>query len=424
MRGNPGGAHARRITMRRSRLVPLVAGMLAVVTIAACGSGASKQATAPPAPAKLVLDAGAGDEARAALYPVRPLRYVLDGTLADLGADAPVYRLAGHAVTEADVARVADVLGMHATPTRTEWGFEVRDGDALLNVETTGGTTWVDYSSVGNPGVAGGGSSGSSGVPDPPVADDVPLPPTTIAPPVDLPSDDAAARIAQQLLDDVGVLDGQQWAHDVSDTSNDGIAVSCAADTPCPPPPDPVISARNVSYELVLDGAQLPDVGWNVTVGSHGAVQALSGTWAKPEPAGTYPLRSTADVFADLQHDRAQYVGPQPLAAGVAEIARDDTGGTGAQPDPVTQPDVHVTGVSAGRARWDGTDGGQPAVYILPTYRFRAQVPGQPSYDVELLALDPAGFTIAAPAAPGPAPETPRPAPGPVPDTPEPAAAG
>jgi hypothetical protein len=382
--------------------------MLAIVTIAACGSGASKQAAAPPAPAKLVLHAGAADQARAALYPVRPLRYVLDGALADLGTDAPVYRLAGHAVTEADVARVAGVLGMHAAPTRTEWGFEVRDGDALLNVETTGGTTWVDYSSVGNPGVAGGGSSGSSGAPDTPVADDVPLPSPTIPPPVDLPSDDAATRIAQQLLDDLGVLDGQQWAHDVSDTSSVGVAVACATDTPCPPPPDPVISERTVDYALVLDGVRLPDVGWNVTVGSHGTVEAVSGTWAKPERAGTYALRTTADVFADLQHDRAQHVGPQPLAAsaaGAPDIARDDA--TGAGPDPVTPQDAHITGVSAGRARWDGSDGGQPAVYILPTYLFHAQVPGQPSYDVELLALDPEGFTIAA-SAPIPTPEQTR----------------
>ena len=113
-------------------------------------------------------------------------------------------------------------------------------------------------------------------------------------------------------------------------------------------------------------------------------------------------------MFADLQQDRAQHVGPQPLAASAAaapEIARDDA--TGAGPDPVTPQDVDITGVSAGRARWDGTDGGQRAVYILPTYRFQAQVADQPSYDVELLALDPAGFTIAAPAS-TPIPERPR----------------
>jgi len=430
--------------VRSSRLVPLLASTLAVVTIAGCGSSAAKQAAAPPMRPKLALDRAAGDEARAALYPVRPVRYVLDGPLADLGADAPVYRLAGHAVTEADVARIADVLGLHAAPTRTEWGYEVRDGDALLNVETNGGTTWVDYSSAGNAGASVGGSPGAAGgavetpaTGEPPVPPPTPLP--TTPPPVDVPSADDAARIAQQLLDDLGVLDGQQWTHDVSDTSTDGIGVSCAADTPCPPTPEPVISERSVSYALVLDGAPLADVGWNVTVGGRGAVEAVSGTWAKPEPAGTYPLRSTADVFADLQHDRAQYVGPQPLA-GAAEIAPDrihirgDSGvqqtpksrlmrigrllsDTGAAPDPATEQVVHITGVSAGRARWDGADGGQPAVYILPTYRFHAQVEGQPSYDVELLALDPAGFTIAAlapPPAPGPEP-APAPAPEPAP---------
>src|SRR5205823_11292110 len=89
----PGGAPARRTIMRRSGLVPLLASILAVVTIAACASSASRQAAAPPEPAKLALAPGPGDEARAALYPVRPVRYLLDGMLAHLGAEAPVYRL-------------------------------------------------------------------------------------------------------------------------------------------------------------------------------------------------------------------------------------------------------------------------------------------------------------------------------------------
>jgi hypothetical protein len=150
--------------------------MLAVVTIAACGSSAAKPAAAPPTRPKLALNRAAGDEARAALYPVRPVRYVLDGPLADLGADAPVYRLVGHAVTEADVARIAGLLGMHAAPTRTEWGYEVRDGDALLNVETNGGATWVDYSSAGNAGASVGGSPGAAtSPPDTPDTRDTPV---------------------------------------------------------------------------------------------------------------------------------------------------------------------------------------------------------------------------------------------------------
>jgi hypothetical protein len=415
--------------MHRSRLSPLAA-VAAVAVLASCGSSAAKPAAAPPARPKLALNQATGDEARAALYPVRPVHYVLDGTLADLGGDAPVYRLVGHVVTQSDVARIADVLGVHAAPTRTDWGYEVRDGDALLSVETNGGTTWLDYSSAGNAGVAVGGSIGSSGSggaavppdapknPDAPVGEEPPTPLPTTPPPVDLPSADDATRIAQRLLDDLGVLDGQQWAHDVSDTSTAGVAVSCAPGTPCPPTPDPVISERTVNYALRLDGAELPDVGWNVTVGSHAAVEAVSGTWATPEQVGTYPLRSTADVFADLQQGRAQFVGAQALAAGAAETARDDGGATaqgadtGAEPDAVIAQDVTITGVSGGRARWDGTADGQPAVYIVPTYRFDAHVSGQPSYDVELLALDPAGFSIAAPA-PAPTPEpvaTPEPA--------------
>jgi len=57
----------RRENVRSSRLVPLLASTLAVVTIAGCGSSAAKQAAAPPTRPKLALNRAAGDEARAAL---------------------------------------------------------------------------------------------------------------------------------------------------------------------------------------------------------------------------------------------------------------------------------------------------------------------------------------------------------------------
>jgi hypothetical protein len=411
--------------VRRSRLtISTVAGLVALGltgTLAACGSSASKPASAPPAthPARLSLAAG-GDEAKSALYPQVPTRYVLDGTLADLGTTAPVRRLVGHDVSEADVARIAAVLGLHAAPTRTDWGYEVRDGDALLMVETGSGATWIDYSSAGNAGAGvSGGSDGSTGSgssepssgavdvepskpavvppdapggPDAPVSNEPSVPVPTIPPPVDVPSPDDAVQIAQSLLDDLGVLDAQDYAHDVTDTST-GVAVACASDFPCPEPRPAPVSERTVTFDLLVDGTRVPGVGWNVTVGSHRKVESVSGTWARPEAAGTYALRSTGAVFDDLQNGRARYIGVQPLAASGA--AEDNTADA-TEPGPITPNEVTITGVTLGIARWDGSDAGQPVVYLVPTYRFHTGT-GDSAYDIEVLALDPAGFTIAAP---------------------------
>jgi hypothetical protein len=411
--------------VRRTRLSIIVAFGL-TATLVACGSSGGRPAAAPPAtnPVRLSL-VTAGDEAKAALYPQPPPRYVLDGDLADLGATAPVRRLVGHAVSEADVARIAAALGLHAAPTRTDWGYEVRDGDALLNVETVSGATWIDYSSTGNAGgdASGGSSAGSSGsgssepskgardvppdAPDSPVADEPPAPPVpvpTVPPPVDVPNDDDAVQIAQSVLDDLGVLDDQQWAHDVTGTSTD-IAVACASDAPCPEPAPAPVYRRIVTFDLVIDGIRVPGVEWNVDVGSHGTVEALSGTWARPEPAGTYSLRSTNAVFDDLQNGRAQYVGVQPLAASSGGEERSDADaiepGVIAEPRTVDPPETRISGVTLGIARWDGTDGDRPVVYLVPTYRFRAgrfdAGRGDTRYDIELLALAPTGFTIAEP---------------------------
>jgi hypothetical protein len=422
--------------VRRTRLrISTVSGIIALgltATLAACGSSAGKTATSPPPnPVRLSL-VTAGDEAKAALYPQQQPRYVLAGDLADLGASAPVRLLVGHAVSEADVARIASTLGLHAAPTRTDWGYEVRDGDALLNVSTGSGATWIDYSSAGNagggsiggesPGSAGSGSSapstGADDVAPPkpapdapdvgdgldtPVGDEPIAPLPTVPPPVDVPSADDAVQIAQSLLDDLGVLDDQQWAHDVTDTSTD-VAVACASDEPCPEPAPGPVTQRTVTFDLVVDGTRVPGVGWNVTVGSHRKVEALSGTWARPELAGTYALRSTNAVFDDLQNGRARYIGVQPLAANAAaERAAADAiePGVVAEPLPVDAPETRISGVALGIARWDGTDGGRPVVYLVPTYRFHANGfpagSGDTSYDIEVLALDPAAFTIVEP---------------------------
>ena len=73
-------------------------------------------------------------------------------------------------------------------------------------------------------------------------------------------------------------------------------------------------------------------------------------------------------------------------------------------PDSVPAVDVHITGVSLGIARADGIANGKAVAYLVPTYRFHAKVAGGEPYDIEVIALDPASFTIAPPAVPVPQP--------------------
>jgi len=399
--------------VRKSRTIVLALLAVGAITLGACGTTTSHGSS--PAPRKLSLLEESGKSAGPALYPQQPTRYVLDGPLTNLGPEAPVLKLISHDVTTAELGTMSSALGMHATPVRTDTGWELRDGEALLTV-TTSGVTSVDYTSTGgtgsSPGSVGSGSAGAAGsatsgpgnpstgvsAPAPPVvppatssSTTLPLetvPSTTVPAPVDVPRADDAMNMAQALLDGLGVLNGQQWSHDVSDVG--GIAVSCAPGVECSSTPSPV-TARTVTYDLVVNGVQVPSVSWSVTIGEHRRVESVSGTWAQPASVGTYALRSTQNVFNDLQGGHAQYVGPQPLAATASPDA------TTVTTNPSQTIEVHITGVALGLARWEGLDHSQTVVYLVPTYRFHAQVKGGSPYDIELLALDPASFSIVAP---------------------------
>ena len=163
--------------MRRHRLIVSSSIVLIALVGGACGtSRPSGRSSTPTTTAKLRLagtgrsaapsaDASAGSTA---IYRVGPTRYVLDGTLADLGTSAPVLRLDAHPVTEADVQRFADALGLTGSPVRTPGGWEVRSADALLTVDTANGAPQISFSrgvpnSVDGSTGSGSSSSGSSG---------------------------------------------------------------------------------------------------------------------------------------------------------------------------------------------------------------------------------------------------------------------
>jgi len=396
----------------RSSLIAVPAALVLAATLSGCGS-TKAQVSGPPTttskPAKLALAADSATAATGsangavaagpepAIYPkMAPPTFTLVGSLADLGTTAPVRMLAGHDVTAADIARIADALGMHGTAAASKLGYELRDGDATLTVDTTGSVTVVDYSNIAGGASVGGSSGDASGastgpsvgpstgvatapptdlplpVPQPapepkPVPEPLPMP--TIPPPVDVPSADGAVGIAQALLDNFGVLDGQQWSHEVEDPN--AAVSSCAPDADCPAPVASPVYSRTVTFQLLEGDAPVPGVSWSVTIGSHGHVDYLNGTWAQAQGATDYPLQTTAKVFEDMKNGTAQYVNGSP-------------GG-----------EVRVTGVKLGVARWDGTEDAKAVAYLVPTYRFQiAGIDGASSY-AEVLALDPASFKVA-----------------------------
>lgn len=464
---------------------------LVVLVAGGCGSAGSKDAasTRPSRQPLLSLTKADGQkaaaDASALLYPARPTTYVLDGTLPDLGAQAPVYRWTARAASIEDVTQLADALGIDAAATTTADGFQASDGTATLTVTVAYGTTQVSYFlgggdvTGGSTGSAGGSASSSDGVaadgsggvsngsggtgvaPEQP--SDQPLPtdppdtkvtlPPTLTPPVDVPSAEDAETIARALLDRAGVLAGQQWESEVN--ASGGIAVSCAVNEPCTSVPEQV-TARDVTFHLAIDGVRVEGVGWTVTVGERSRIQSVYGEWGSAVVLGNYDLRSTADAFEALKRGDGYFGGPEPLARDVpvkAQDAREPAAVDGptvdeptvidpappvgeppvsdppetVPPETIPPPDpivVHVTGVSLGIARWTAVDGNQNVVDLVPTYVFHTSGADGPSSDITQLALDPAVIDFAKPIVdPTPVPEPGKPTPEPLP-APDPRSSG
>jgi hypothetical protein len=401
--------------MHRERLVRISSAVIAVLVAGACGSatesGHTSTATRSPigklalAPAPLTA-APSARNAEPAIFPGRPTKYVLDTRLADLGASAAVWRMRAHPVNATDVQRFATVLGLVGTPVQTSAGWEMQGTSAMLSFAVTDANATVSYA-FGAPNAVGGsvGSVGSVGAP-------TSTTPTVAAPPaqpVDVPNAADATSMARGLLDRLGVLAGHEWSTVANDSG--GVAVACPVGMPCPTVP-PEVSARTVTFSLMLNGTRVDGVDWSITIGRHRRIESVNGEWAAPANIGSYPLRSTAAVFADLQHGTAKYAGPQPMmavsgapAVGAPTIVTTPPSGT------LPTVAVHVTGVSLGLTRWDAYDNGHPFVDLVPTYRFHARIDGGASYDIEVLALEPGAVAFTNPLpTPKPLPAQPAPA--------------
>jgi hypothetical protein len=397
--------------------IVVLAGVVGGVIVA----GGGKDHAAP----RLVLAPGGRTPGKAldssALAPIglRPYRYRLGGSLPDLGSDAPVARLEAPTVDDARIAAIAAAFGVHGEVQRTAGsGHTVTDGSARLSIDPTPGGWTVSFSGSALVGVGpgavppsgGAGTSAGGSAPNPSrgVPPDVTLvlpPPTTPAPPVDLPNDAEAERIARALLDRIGV--GGDWAVTV-DTTSVGTGVACSPE-PCARPPETLPTARSVTLSPRFEGVTIAGLSWQVELGARGRVESAWGTLTQLRTLGRYPLQSVASVFADLVAGRG--IDPQPIA--LAEVAPG-----GAQPFHEIAPvDVTIDRVTLGYAVMPASDRGSAVVDVVPTYEFSGKTANGDAVSRSLVAVEASVTTPST--VPGPKPTGPG-ATGPPRGTPEP----
>ncbi|WP_434099503.1 hypothetical protein [Streptomyces sviceus] len=274
-----GEAGARRPARHRSPVaiaavaaaVLLVGGGGAYLAAGASGgsgddttTGASGDGTPPP----LALDGyGAGGGGGNGIAPGEPnpygVTYRVDGSLPDGPDSAPVYRTQGQ-VTEDDVARLAEALGVDGTPVAQGqvWRVGVKDGSGpslQVNRQAPGAWTFQRYSPV----VDDCGSATVCGQ----------QPETPTGPPVSTGvAEKAAAPVLKALGQDTAKLDASQ-----------------------------VMGAqRIVNADPVVGG--LPTYGWatGITVNGQGEVVGGTGQLKAPVKSDTYPVLSAEKTLGLL----------------------------------------------------------------------------------------------------------------------------
>src|SRR5579871_685476 len=190
--------------MRRIGLVVIAA----VVGVAAgCGSTVTPAGPGGPRPLPAFApSAGRSSGAAPALFPLPGSVEYRVGSLPDVAAHAPAYRVAGDTTT-GRVARLAAAFGVDGPVTSGDGGWSVGTGDKTVHVERLGGLPWTFSAQTGG-GAAGSGctiaipasppGSPSSSPPEP-----LPTcpPPTTVP---GLPSQDAAVQVAKSVLANAG----------------------------------------------------------------------------------------------------------------------------------------------------------------------------------------------------------------------------
>ena len=226
------------------------------------------------------------------------------------------------------------------------------------------------------------------------------------------------------------MLDGD-WEFEVDDGGSVGVASSsvCALDATCAPPSiQKFVMSRMVVARRVIDGRRVGGLEWTVDIGDHAAITSVSGTLAKVEAIGDYPLRSTDAAVDELRNGGGSGV-PIPLGAPEARAA---IGVTECGPAvdcatpalacldtcPAREVTVTITDVGLGFQLWFGSDATAPTAYLVPVYHFTGHDDTGAAWSADVLAVEDSQLATPATSQPVPSPD-----PDPAVEPPTPAAA-
>jgi hypothetical protein len=207
------------------------------------------------------------------------------------------------------------------------------------------------------------------------------------SPPKNLPSAAEAERIARDLLDRMGVLDGADWDAEVTDNGAvTALAVECGPGRECQPE-ETVVLSRSVTLHRALDGHRVSGLAWYVDVGDEGVVGAASGSFARLDLVDDYPLRPVRDAYDELVRTGGGIM-RDLLQLAPGAVAGDD--GPAIDPgEPVAPIRVTVTGATRGAMLMSGLDGDVTKSYVVPSYRFTGTYESGEAWETEVLALSP-----------------------------------
>ena len=447
---------ATRFTRGPSRMIAVLTATVLTAGAIAYVAGRAGDSSRPLPPLSLTAAAGGGatslsedSGARSSLAINANVHYVVAGTLPDLASRAPVSRLVWPRVDASTVRSWAKTLNVGGTEPVDEGaarGWTVTGPNGMLNVGQNASMGYFNYqsghftggsgSSPGaepSPDASKGSASGSATSPDPGIDPGTVVPfapitsdggPSTVSEgplPQDLPSAADTRTQGEQLLRDLGVLDGV-WEFEVRDGGSVGIASSsvCTPQESCPPPTtQTALTSRAVVAHRVIEGRRVDGLEWTVDIGDHASITSVSGTLAKLEAVGDYPLRPTSAALDEIKSGRGSGF-PVPLGApearsaiGVPECgpAVDCAVPVPDCPDtcPARKVTITITDVALVSQRWFGSDKSEPAAYLVPMYRFSGHDDTGAEWSADVLALE--DGQLAPPTTPATTESSPVPAP-------------
>jgi len=290
------------------------------LALATAGADAETMRLGAPAPAPAAADAAGG--VTRSIYPGWPgMEFRVEGDLPQLGGRAAAWKVHSGALDADRFAALARALGLHGNAGNRDEGFFLDTGEGSLSANP-GPEGWLVnfYRQAAET----GGIQAAHSI-----------------------TGDEAERIARDLLEPLGALEGE-WRAQHYETEG-GIGYACAtavevkatetrtgagasgsatpADAaPSCPLPRPPVKGWTISFSPVLGDVPSNWPAWSVTIAGDRRIESLSATLARFEQAGSFQLRTVDAALDEVRHGGGPYPMPMPPA------------GTGTPPAPMPMP--------------------------------------------------------------------------------------